>query len=730
MGRKIKIYNDQTGETKIIDESELNAYNVTSGGNQGGSLSPQNATIEPITPVPTSEPQKPGIIQSILQPFINTAKNIGGAPIEAARASTLGGETSALDQNSQQLLDINKKLMATKDPAAKKILLAEAQRLTTEGEKLRQGVDKVSAVQNPFLSTEDFAKINTNPKGYVTQQVKDSANIASYGIPFGKGANLITKVLGPGAAIGAVQSATTPEAGMNWQTADEVAKGAAFGAAGAGVTALGGKILGGILNKTGKVSSTLEKGAQAIEEGQRQIRLKPSVYGAGDEKAVNETLTRWGVKGSPDKQYAALAPAMDKIESKIQGVIDANPTISVTKEEIKKSFMDNLQSSLRSKDLTQKQARTEIDGYLQDLVKASGGTGRFKDISLERLRELKKLVNADYGPVHDQMVRGGALSPRQKVIAAAWDSLDNAVKTASPEMKTLLKDESNLYKAARPLSAARVNPPTLRFMGTSIPAPIENAGKSKLVDVLRGTANKTAPISTVSQKVEGVTSTPIVSQIMRQAGARAPQVLPQVLSNGNQVPQNENNNNNPQNLQTTNTVAQPEKTATGYTLQQLGTAYSKAIQAGDKTAAAQLKDMYDIESSFQKTQGTGGKPLSVKAAEDLSTTQSGINGLAEVNKILKDDPSVLAKQLVPGQFVSRKFDSALFRTVEALLRLRTGAAAPEQEVRRYMRKFGPTFGDSADAVQFKLDQFAKDFANYQQNLISTQGSTEAPAANF
>lgn len=725
MGKKIKIYNAQTGETKIIDESEMNDYGVTDVGGQTNSLSPQNATVEPINQTATTtEPQKPGLIQSLLQPFINTGKNILGAPVEAARALTLGGDTKALDENTKKMQEITARLKSEKDPTAKKILMDESKKLQDVASTKRDQIEKVSNVKNPFLSIEELQKVHEDPRGSVIQQVKDSANVASYGIPFGKAGFIGSKFLAPGAAVSAVQSASSPDAGLDWQTADKVAADAVTGAVTGLATQVGGKLLGGILRKTGALSPTLDKGAQMVEEGQRKIKLKPSVYGAGDEKAVNETLTKWGVKGSPDKQYEMLAPAMDKIESKIQGVIDANPTISVTKEEIKQSFMENLKSSLRSKDLTAKQAQQEIDGYLKDLVKASGGTGKFTDVSLERLRDLKKLVNDDYGPVHDIMERGGALSPRQKVISAAWDSLDAAVKGASPEMKTLLKDESNLFKAARPLSAARSNPPTLRFAGTSIPAPIENAGKSKLADILRVGADKTAGVSNVASKINGVTSSPIVSQVTAQAATRAPQVLPQVLSNGGNVPNDQTNNYDSQNTQDTTTVPQQGQTATGYTLQQLGEGYAKALQAGDKASAEQLKSMYDLEANFQKTQGGASKPYSVKAAEDLSTTQSGINGLEEVNKILKEDPTVLAKQLVPGQFVSRKFDSALFRTVEALLRLRTGAAAPEQEVRRYMRKFGPTFGDSPEAIQFKLEQFAKDFTNYKTNLMSTRGSSD------
>src|SRR3990167_10432506 len=82
--------------------------------------------------------------------------------------------------------------------------------------------------------------------------------------------------------------------------------------------------------------------------------------------------------------------------------------------------------------------------------------------------------------------------------------------------------------------------------------------------------------------------------------------------------------------------------------------------------------------------------------------KTGLKSIENVYKIYEKDPNILTKQLIPGKFASRSFDSALFSTVDTLLRIRTGATAPEEEIRRYINAYGPQFGDSPEDVKFKL----------------------------
>ena len=117
-------------------------------------------------------------------------------------------------------------------------------------------------------------------------------------------------------------------------------------------------------------------------------------------------------------------------------------------------------------------------------------------------------------------------------------------------------------------------------------------------------------------------------------------------------------------------------------------------------------------------EGTG---VEVEKLRNLG--ESGLRTLSQVKSIYESDPTVLTKQKIPGKFFSRSFDNALFNTVDALLRIRTGAAAPEEEVRRYMASLGPNFGDSAEVVEQKLNNLSADLANAaKKENVSTKVS--------
>lgn len=263
-----------------------------------------------------------------------------------------------------------------------------------------------------------------------------------------------------------------------------------------------------------KSQKLLRGGAEALEEGTRGIKVPASIFGAAREKAINKTLTKYGLKGTAQAQYEQLAPTISKIEDAISG-LSKGSKVRVNVSDIKGSFINKIQSALRSGDLTNNAARKEINGYLADLMT---GVGKSKGsvLNLEELRDLKKLVNADFGRVADKIAKGVTLNSREKVVQVAWESLDDAVKNAAPEVKKLLKDQSNIYAAAQSLSRARANPPTLRVLGNSLPAAVTQAGRDIGSATLRGGANALGAVGRGLQ-----TTGRVAGQGFKQAAGRA-----------------------------------------------------------------------------------------------------------------------------------------------------------------------------------------------------------------
>lgn len=130
------------------------------------------------------------------------------------------------------------------------------------------------------------------------------------------------------------------------------------------------------------------------------------------------------------------------------------------------------------------------------------------------------------------------------------------------------------------------------------------------------------------------------------------------------------------------------------------------------TYESELKSFKNVggETKAQVNEIAAKEP-SVEEKKYVDLGKSGLRTLEQVKSIYEKDPNVLAKQLIPGKFATRDFDNALFNTVDTLLRIRTGAQAPESEVRAYMTKLGPNFGDSPQVVEQKLNNLMADLSS-------------------
>jgi len=158
------------------------------------------------------------------------------------------------------------------------------------------------------------------------------------------------------------------------------------------------------------------------------------------------------------------------------------------------------------------------------------------------------------------------------------------------------------------------------------------------------------------------------------------------------------------------------------------TGRKKIIHPKDLPAFGISYSTYQTESkAYKEAIGGETKELSAANQKQRGLGKSGLDSLNEVKNIYQKDPKVLLKQKVPGKWLSRKFDSALFNTVESILRSRSGAAVPEEEVRRYMTKLGPTFGDNRKTVEYKLNQLENIIENETGTVTEKKESALAEA---
>lgn len=119
------------------------------------------------------------------------------------------------------------------------------------------------------------------------------------------------------------------------------------------------------------------------------------------------------------------------------------------------------------------------------------------------------------------------------------------------------------------------------------------------------------------------------------------------------------------------------------------------------------------------------KNLSTTAAQNINLAQNGLTDLKNLKDILGTDSNVLLKELIPGQVLSRQYDSTAKRVAEALVRIESGANAPAAEVKRYQDEYIPKFGDSQKVINSKLTAIQTKLAGALQLQSSTAGAPDS-----
>lgn len=546
------------------------------------------------------------------------------------------------------------------------------------------------------------------------------ATAASLAIPFGKGANIFTKALLPGAAVGGLSSAGQGD------TPSEIAGNAILGAGTGGILHGAGKAVGGLSKVGGKVEDLGTKARGGVSK----IRVKPSVYGASKEETISNTLNDLGITGTAQQKYAQLEPKMSEISDKIYNELSTNPK-SVPIDTVRNDFLANLQDQLRSKSIDSKTAQTEIDGYVRDLYNFGIKEGKIpENISTPDLFKLKKMVNKDYQGVAKKIDSNTPLNDREKVISVARQTLDDIISKEHPEVKRLTLQQSNLYDAAPSLERQRDAVPTLRIAGTTVPT----GAIQKVQDTAgRGLQNVGKTLEAPG-RLPSIPATPV-----GQVAARIPSYVGNQPANSQENQTNAENGNIGQDQihtlpiipQSADTQAPAKTYVTGYSPETLYQAYLKAQAAGDKTNAASLRQMYTDEAAYQKANaGAKAKPLSSQQVKDVALAQTGLRNIQTIKQELNindttktyDTAKAVASK-IPGSPMARKLDAAAYEVVDAILRLRTGAQANPKEIQMYADQIIRP-GDSYDAIAYKL----QNYITYLESIAGQQSDVPDYAA--
>ena len=138
-----------------------------------------------------------------------------------------------------------------------------------------------------------------------------------------------------------------------------------------------------------------------------------------------------------------------------------------------------------------------------------------------------------------------------------------------------------------------------------------------------------------------------------------------------------------------------------------------------------------------KGEGEAEEPRTGADAKIVAAARSGIKSAESAKKelfngnSLEDKVKVALKMLgaTTGELPlelgditpwGRGLEKDLFNLADSILRVKTGAAAPEKEIRRYLKKFGPRLTDSEKVKEKKVNEMQAELAD----ILSEMGEKE------
>lgn len=493
-----------------------------------------------------------------------------------------------------------------------------------------------------------------------------------------------------GAAFGAVRGARAAKAaGMFGDDAAQFTKQVAAGTARAKDA---GKIVSGVDPALARSVQSRGLGAFEPKEGLRAIP-----------KATERVATanEFGIKSG----YKGLQQATQKM-----GQLETELTPLLTKARVPvknvNSALDNIMATT-SADVADPTLRRTIASAKQAVTNAS----KSGYVSGAELRSIRAKLGQD--------IFSGAGTASKDLRQEIYRAYGDAIGAASPKAKGLLSKQHKLLDLG----------PGLAKRAEDVRLPIPLTGTGGKIPGIAGPRDRAMDLIGALQGAGRTgAASPVVPQALRQGVPRAlgvgssPQeqpVDPTMLGPEGGMEQPVNPMTDP--MQDPMGGQMEEAPQSMYGQENL----MADIQRDPKNAQKYITLYESLAKQQQAT--TKGSSLNVTkpSSEKFSNALTGMQALQQLQGILQSDPSVLSKTRTPGRGINvlgigsniRKatgtgeFDALAFNAVDNLLRIRTGAQAPESEIRRYMNQIIPQAGDTPQTVQRKLTAMEQTFGS-------------------
>ena len=670
--------------------------------------------------------------KTLAQPFIRTGKNIAGGLLQAPLAIRAGDLANVVNDPNASDED--------KDKALKEL----------------RRVNQLNKLMAPFAETgkatdaykQDMGQVLSDPR--VTKQAKDSINIASYAVPFGKGANFVTKATLPSMAVGAMQSASEDDASLQSIVGGALTSGLT------GSALYGASKIPSLIRKLG---GTTEKAGQKLI--QSQYNLPRNVAKSLDLPATVQKLNEYGfnsiddVANKADEVMSIIEKPIQSSVSKakavdlqgftgtVKNIVD-DPSIRVGQDEKIMKFVDKLvQKMTKGGKGSELQLSGDPNGVLEVIrtleKKASDvAKGKLPAAITDEERALKQAYRLIADELKDRLYTGAGAD---NLVAGEVGQVVDLLKKFSPKLAddvSKAKTVGELRSLMAPFVRGKIASETTQF-GQNLATETMGGAVKGLGKMAQNPLNILAvPLGSdvVSAGVGGATAgvgralsnTPQLSQQVSNVSANIASRIPVAYQPSNEA---QNNQANPTQEQkggdvqsqidhsmssidklSTDVKTDPKNTkgASGYSYNELTRAFAKAMMDGDTKLANRIKPLMELEKDALPKETTAQGTATERMNKDRATI--GLRALQDAEKMLKQDPSLLAKGLIPGKVLSRKYQNSAARVAEQIIRIQTGKAVTKDEALRYAQDFMPWVGDDSETIQYKLEQMRLDYEQF------------------
>ncbi len=360
------------------------------------------------------------LLSGLVDPFAKTGRTIGGGGLEILRA--LSSPFADFDQAAQA-------------------------RVQGTSPGIRGLLANLQTAKNPLLSEEKLQQISSDPSQAIADQIKASAGVASFAIPFGKGASLASKVFAPGAAVGGLQAFS------EGRDVGGILQGAGAGAAGAGVLRGATKLAKGAFTKPLQFGQ--EKGAQGvlkatpkqfqdaadvkIDINQAFIDLKPTLG-----TTLDDMLGPVAQKAGGPANKGTISQLIGFVENTITNFTKSNPNLRVDGSKIV--------GALRNELAVQQQALgggSKVAALKKIIAQAEKKYA--KGVSFTEARKVLKDANNKFGKAVSETEKGAVASSAQKIEAKA---IREALRS-NPVIDAALTQEQKLIFVREALKGSR-----------------------------------------------------------------------------------------------------------------------------------------------------------------------------------------------------------------------------------------------------------------------------------